>query len=674
MKKIMFFAVFAMSLALSAADLLESNFKKGQDGWSCPSYWSGKIRVVDQTLELLPAVKGNKSWVRGYKVYHKAEKLADCVLEITSVLSGKGKARLGAIIYTRDFQGKSLYEYTWSPEFPLNETPTEHRFLFDLNDYTPYQLGLCVEIIGKEPARCQQLRLRDVSSTHKMETVWLSEKPDSKIKLGPAVYSQSFDAGVANWLTHSYWGGKLAYDKAGWLELSATKHDKREYGAMDCFVPGSVLQTGGLYEYSAKVKGEGKVRLGATIYGKDSQNKQNYSVVWGKETTLTSAWRRVKYVIDLSKHAPASLGLRMELTTPGTLCADDVSLRKLFDPYLSIKASMEYAAWCEGKELPNLEFQLSDKTAVPVLFVPRDPATPSGVEVACDDSGKVRLSSADTGNGKRVLLAARGQLAGIRLDKISPEEFEQYSSLARKADGKKIKDILIIGDSLLDKDFRLNLDRGAIMQLNYWLNMHKPGRFNIHNAAVRGDYIERVWERMSCELKLSTKTAFSQSDYDGLFKVPADIIFVLLGHNDTKAFSKQNFSTPLIPPDKQVDYFRKVLTQFRKTWPDSRIVLVSNTCTNYELTKGNAERSLKKSPKRNAVIFGIPEFMEQYNTVLKGIAPEFNADFYDIYTPMKALKQEENAKLLNPHDGVHLSDAGQSYLMLQFLKYLAELK
>ena len=66
--------------------------------------------------------------------------------------------------------------------------------------------------------------------------------------------------------------------------------------------------------------------------------------------------------------------------------------------------------------------------------------------------------------------------------------------------------------------------------------------------------------------------------------------------------------------------------------------------------------------------------MERYNAVLQKIAPDFKADFYDIYTPMKALKQTEKAGLLNPNDGVHLSEAGQSYLMFQFLKYLAALK
>ena len=103
-------------------------------------------------------------------------------------------------------------------------------------------------------------------------------------------------------------------------------------------------------------------------------------------------------------------------------------------------------------------------------------------------------------------------------------------------------------------------------------------------------------------------------------------------------------------------------------------MLISSTSSNYQLTRKNIDNILKRTPYRSLVIFGNPALMEKFNDVTRKTAPEFNAEYYDIYSAMKAMPQEEKAKLLNKYDGVHLSDAGQNYLAMLYLKYLANIR
>jgi hypothetical protein len=105
--------------------------------------------------------------------------------------------------------------------------------------------------------------------------------------------------------------------------------------------------------------------------------------------------------------------------------------------------------------------------------------------------------------------------------------------------------------------------------------------------------------------------------------------------------------------------------------PQCKIVLYSSTSSNYELIKANHKQAQIRRPKGPFVLFAKPEFMEDFNAVLRKLAPQFDAVYRDIYTPMKKLPQKERAALFDL-GGVHLSDAGQKYLAYEYLKFIAE--
>ena len=116
-----------------------------------------------------------------------------------------------------------------------------------------------------------------------------------------------------------------------------------------------------------------------------------------------------------------------------------------------------------------------------------------------------------------------------------------------------------------------------------------------------------------------------------------------------------------------------MLTQIRKVWPHSKIVLVSPTSSNYVLTKDKAEKALKQKSRKKIMLYGIPSFAEAFNAVLKKVADDYQAKYLDIYTDMKALPQAEKEKLLDPNDGLHLADKGKKYLTFQYLKFIADI-
>lgn len=482
----------------------------------------------------------------------------------------------------------------------------------------------------------------------------------------PAVYAKKFDHDIKGWSSPAYWGGKAAWDPEGFLRLIPTNMYGRIYGRIFKDWGTDISLTGSIFDYSAQVKGRGKMRFGVFVFGYDSRGKNTIRQLWDHWNDLTDTWKNIKFRLDLSNVSPRRISLVMETDSNGELCVKSVELKPLRDPSLLITPSSEYAA-ARGKGiLPEVSFHLSKPFAEAILFLPNAPASPVPVLVKADSQGKI-VSSAGKGSGNFLRIASHGNNTSVIIENLAPEEYDTFNELAGKVKTKKTVNILVIGDSLLDKNFRLNRGIGSINQVAFWLNLHNSGKFNIRNVAVRGDHIERVWNRMCFELKKREKAEFSQKVYQGLFQYPADLIFIQLGHNDTKSPSTWNYSKPFISPEQQKQLYRKVLSKIRKAWPESRIILVSSTTGNYPRTKQISEYFAKKFPKKRYDLFCIPEFMERFNAVLQEIAPEFNAEWYDIYTPLKAMAQEERAKLFDVNDGVHLSPAGQKYLTRQYL-------
>lgn len=112
----------------------------------------------------------------------------------------------------------------------------------------------------------------------------------------------------------------------------------------------------------------------------------------------------------------------------------------------------------------------------------------------------------------------------------------------------------------------------------------------IFNASVRGDDILSVEARLKRNKKVRRPDA-----YDAFSSLSPNLVFLMLGHNDTKASSQDGFSSPAIPPEIQKKTYLNVIRILQKNWPDAKIVLVSGTSPDTVFLKEKAQRELKKN-------------------------------------------------------------------------------
>ena len=226
--------------------------------------------------------------------------------------------------------------------------------------------------------------------------------------------------------------------------------------------------------------------------------------------------------------------------------------------------------------------------------------------------------------------------------------------------------VLFIGDSLSD------FDRGSnhVDRLQSALDAAWPGKVEIHNYAVRGDYIDRVLDRLD-----GKPGTYGLERYDGIWDRAYGWAFVSLGHNDTRAWDRDGFATPEIAPERTREGYRDLIARL-KDKGISRIVLYSATSSNFDLTRPKAEKKVadiragKSKPKRVA-LFGTPAFLEAHNAVLKDLADTTEGvEYLDLYTDMKA--HPRKASLLRASDGVHLTQEGHAWVAAREFDYLAK--
>lgn len=225
-------------------------------------------------------------------------------------------------------------------------------------------------------------------------------------------------------------------------------------------------------------------------------------------------------------------------------------------------------------------------------------------------------------------------------------------------------DVLFLGDSLSD------FDRGSnhVDRLQQKLDAAWPGKVKIHNFAIRGDFIDRMNDRLD-----GKKGTYALDRYKGMWDRPYAWAFVSLGHNDTRAWSTDDFATPELSPEHVREGYAKLIA-FLKTKGIGRIVLYSAASSNFELTRPRAlaqaaKIKAGKTKAKRAVCYGNPKHLEAFNAVMKSFADADPAvDYFDLYTGMKGLS--EKGTYFNPNDGVHLSRKGHIYVAAREFSYL----
>ena len=236
-------------------------------------------------------------------------------------------------------------------------------------------------------------------------------------------------------------------------------------------------------------------------------------------------------------------------------------------------------------------------------------------------------------------------------------QYEQFEKAAQKIKFKKHSRILILGDSIHDR----NRGRNTADKLLFWLNKYNPGKVEIRNAAVSGDYITLIESRLNGKAR-----KHELKKYDKLFDAPYQLIFIAVGSNDNRTWRKDNYQKPLVAFNEQTASMTRVINILKKHNPDARIILLSPVSANEPYQQKRADAAEKRN--QPYVKFGDPALTHQGIAAQKKAAAAAKVEYFDYYEDMR--KSCDDAFFAR-NDVIHQDEKGYNYLALKILEYLS---
>ena len=489
------------------------------------------------------------------------------------------------------------------------------------------------------------------------------------------IFKDNFANTPNRWRIDPTFPGELSCNNA--LMLTPAKRNDKEYGIALKLYRGLHPMDGKKYEFSATLSGRGKAKIGMIIYGNDMSGRPVQKSFWGEERDLGPHAEKIVFDADCSRQKVNRLGLMLYINAGGELICHEAELLEISDSSIDIKSPYLLLAK-KGDTLPRFNFDVrqTGNTKHPmILLSSNDKNVNSAYTTAADDEGKVYPIPEIINDRTSYTLSVNGSTSTTYVLPISSSCYEHCDALAKKIRLKRPLRIVILGDSLQDKNFVCNVGCGACEQLFFWLDKYNHDLVTIKNLAVRGDSLQRADQRMRRELATSNISVFEQHVYSGMFDSDADVVFIQFGHNDTAfktlnseirgndSISEENISQPL----------HEIIKNCRKHWPHAIITVFSSTSSCEDICRKQHSYLSKQNPSRAFSLFGVPECLEKYNALAKVTAEASGSIFYDIYSDMKSLPNENKVMLFKQADGVHLSQDGHVYMTIKYLELLNDI-
>ena len=442
-----------------------------------------------------------------------------------------------------------------------------------------------------------------------------------------AIYGSGSRAFFFNRNTASQWN-----KEAGFMSFSL-KNDQQP-GLIYSFLRNSFREYNGV-EFTVNVKLRGKGTVNFSFTGEYP----------GPEIVLTEQWENHTFSLQ-SKLGPVLL--LMINMKPGTAFDMDNLSVSVINDALTIMPPTGALVVKPGSTVPEQTFRIfpNDARGKFLTYSSADKKSTRTPAVSC--GGKAVFPSFTAGKEGyfRIAFATRGT-AAFRDVVIAPDaEVDALENAAKQVNlnGKPLR-ILYLGDSLTDHDRGFNHPSVAAGVLDKF----NPGMVFFRNAAIGGDETCKVANR------LTNREIYCGARYDALWDEQYDIVFIMLGQNDTVTFSKTDFKKPHVSLADVEKYMRLIVQEVRKN-TDAKIIISSGFSTPVSTSQSHR--------------FGVPEFVEPYNACAKKIADEYGAEYLDLYSVFKAIPEEEKIKLFLA-DKTHLTQAGHRFTALQILKFLA---
>lgn len=447
--------------------------------------------------------------------------------------------------------------------------------------------------------------------------------------------------------------GKFAVQQA---KYSETGHGRR-------YCPDGIV--GCFYNVSAMVKGSGKIKIGLKSINDKFAKKRN-PVEWSELLELNDKWQSLTLKgQDMNPHCITHQVL-FRREGSGKAYIDDVKLQYPSPRNIKFNVTPQNIIAFPGMEV-DVKIKLDKKSPIYI----RTYQSTSGSKLVSETkikSSKFKLKvpkSVKESYRVSILVPEFGLNKNLFVSLTSKKELKVMESEAAKIKLAPPLNILVIGDSLSDYFRGFNY----VNMIDFLLNKFNPGKVNIRNAGVGGDFIIRVWKRMQGADGQKPPIRVRQYMYNNYLKPSPDLIFIFLGANDSKCSSISNFKTPYITPQVQEKTYRKVLDYLRKE-TKAKIILIECPSFNYKISGSKSRIKKLLKSKRTRWLFGIDKAIINFNNVNKKLAAEYNIDYIDLFNISS--KNPEKEELYQESDGVHLSDKGNRMVALEILKYFSK--
>lgn len=396
----------------------------------------------------------------------------------------------------------------------------------------------------------------------------------------------------------------------------------------------------------ARGKGEITPGLSDGIYlGKGRHKYKAYDAP--KSVTLTGKWQKIEFVKDFAGTAPIGVYIRIRLSAGGDAQLDDLILETITGKGVKVQAQSTGTIIRAGEKLPECRFKVHPAgNEVKYLFIAPD-RTFSSRPPAAALPGLYRVSG-----------TFDGACAENFISVLPQKQYDQTAAAARKIKFARKTKILILGDSIYDR----NRGRNTADKLLFWFNKFQPGKVELHNAAVSGDYITLVEKRLKGKAgKHETKK------YARIPENKWDMILISLGSNDNRTWRKDNYQKPLVSFAEQKASMARVLKFLKKNNPGVRLILISPPAANEALLEKRASAAEKRN--QPYVKFGVPELTRQGIAAQKAAASAEKAEYLDFYEEMRNACDPD---FFVRNDVIHQEEKGFNYLTQKILEYLAD--
>ena len=394
-------------------------------------------------------------------------------------------------------------------------------------------------------------------------------------------------------------------------------------------------------------RGKGKITPGLSDGIYLGKGKYKYTPYDSKDSvTLNDQWQKIEFTRDFNGTAPIGVYVRIRLTAGGEAQIDDLLLETLEDKKVKISALTPNSILKSGSTLPECRFKTTPANIKTTkLFIAPDRSF-SAVSPKVTVPGLYRAAATANGNTAETLFSV-----------LSAEQYEKTDKAAKSIKFEKKIRILILGDSIHD----LNRGRNTADKMRFWFNKYNPGKVEIRNAAVAGDYITLIESRLNGKAR-----KHELKKYANLFSAPYQLIFIAVGSNDNRTWRKDAFKKPLVPFAEQTQSMIRVINFLKKRNPGARIILLSPVAANEPYQNKRAAAAEKRN--QPYVKFGDPALTASGIAAQKKAAKAAGAEYFDYYEDMR--KNCDNA-FFAKNDVIHLDEKGFNYLTQKILEYLA---